>query len=156
MVSSRAPTSIATSYPTDPLEGLPLLYRDGGMTIADGKPAIPVPVGRTVGGTTVINSGTCFRAPREVLADWANREGVGWAMSSTRCMRRRRRYLRSRRSTPERWGGTASSAWRAHRPSARAAARSAGTRALACSAARVPWAARLRQACVPSPTCRGR
>ncbi len=67
------------SYPTDPLDGLPLLYRDGGMTIAAGKPAIPVPVGRTVGGTTVINSGTCFRAPREVLAEWSEREGIAWA-----------------------------------------------------------------------------
>jgi choline dehydrogenase-like flavoprotein len=66
------------SYPTDVLEGLPLLYRDGGMTVAAGKPAIPVPVGRTVGGTTVINSGTCFRAPREVLAEWREREGIDW------------------------------------------------------------------------------
>ena len=67
------------TYPTDPLQGLPLLYRDGGMTIATGKPAIPVPVGRTVGGTTVINSGTCFRAPREVVDEWREREGVEWA-----------------------------------------------------------------------------
>ena len=66
-------------YPSDPLEAMPLFYRDGGMTIALGKPAIPVPVGRTVGGTTVINSGTCFRAPREVLEEWRHREGVGWA-----------------------------------------------------------------------------
>ena len=43
------------------------LYRDGGLTIAEGRPAIPVPVGRAVGGTTVINSGTCFRAPEHVL-----------------------------------------------------------------------------------------
>ena len=61
------------SYPTDPLEALPLLYRDGGLTIATGKPAIPVPVGRAVGGTTVINSGTCFRAPEEVLRRVARR-----------------------------------------------------------------------------------
>jgi choline dehydrogenase-like flavoprotein len=66
------------SYPSDPLDGLPLLYRDGGMTIASGKPAIPVPVGRTVGGTTVINSGTCFRAPDEVLYEWRD-AGVSWA-----------------------------------------------------------------------------
>ena len=66
-------------YPTDTLEGLPLMYRDGGMTVATGRPAIPVPVGRTVGGTTVINSGTCFRAPAEVLTDWRDRAGVPWA-----------------------------------------------------------------------------
>jgi choline dehydrogenase-like flavoprotein len=67
------------SYPTDPIEGLPLMYRDGGLTIAAGRPAIPVPVGRTVGGTTVINSGTCFRAPEEVLEEWAAEDGIGWA-----------------------------------------------------------------------------
>ena len=55
------------------------MYRDGGLTIATGKPAIPIPVGRTVGGTTVINSGTCFRAPEEVLSEWAERDGIDWA-----------------------------------------------------------------------------
>jgi choline dehydrogenase-like flavoprotein len=78
MVLESGPYVDRDSYPTDPLDGLPLLYRDGGMTIAMGKPAIPVPVGRTVGGTTVINSGTCFRAPREVLHDWRERAGIDW------------------------------------------------------------------------------
>ena len=79
MVLESGPYVDHTTYPTDPLEGLPLLYRDGGMTIATGKPAIPVPVGRTVGGTTVINSGTCFRAPDEVIEDWREAQGVEWA-----------------------------------------------------------------------------
>jgi choline dehydrogenase-like flavoprotein len=78
LVLESGPYVDRRSYPTDPLEGLPLLYRDGGMTIASGKPAIPVPVGRTVGGTTVINSGTCFRAPREVLGEWRE-QGIDWA-----------------------------------------------------------------------------
>jgi len=67
------------SYPADPLEAIATLYRDGGLTIAEGRPAIPVPVGRAVGGTTVVNSGTCFRAPDPVLAEWRERFGVGWA-----------------------------------------------------------------------------
>jgi choline dehydrogenase-like flavoprotein len=79
LVLESGPYVDKTSYPTDPLDGLPLLYRDGGMTIAMGRPAIPIPVGRTVGGTTVINSGTCFRAPAEVLEDWREQEGVAWA-----------------------------------------------------------------------------
>jgi choline dehydrogenase-like flavoprotein len=79
MVLESGPYVDHTSYPTDPLDGLPLLYRDGGMTIASGKPAIPIPVGRTVGGTTVINSGTCFRAPREVLDEWREVGGIDWA-----------------------------------------------------------------------------
>ncbi|HEY7121266.1 MAG TPA: GMC family oxidoreductase [Solirubrobacterales bacterium] len=79
MVLESGPYIDQATYPSDPLEGLPLFYRDGGMTIAMGKPAIPIPVGRTVGGTTVINSGTCFRAPRQVLEEWRDREGVDWA-----------------------------------------------------------------------------
>src|SRR4051794_30121636 len=79
LVLESGPYVDRNGYPTDPLEAMPLFYRDGGMTIATGKPAIPVPVGRTVGGTTVINSGTCFRAPREVLEEWRDAEGVPWA-----------------------------------------------------------------------------
>lgn len=67
------------SYPEEPLEALTALYRDGGLTVADGLPAIPTPVGRAVGGTTVVNSGTCFRAPREVLDQWRERAGISWA-----------------------------------------------------------------------------
>ena len=67
------------SYPEEPLEALSTLYRDGGLTVATGRPSIPTPVGRAVGGTTVINSGTCLRAPERVLADWARRHGIAWA-----------------------------------------------------------------------------
>jgi choline dehydrogenase-like flavoprotein len=68
-----------TSYPEDPLEALESLYRDNGLTIAEGRPAIPVPIGRAVGGTTVINSGTCFRAPEHVLRSWQEELGIEWA-----------------------------------------------------------------------------
>jgi choline dehydrogenase-like flavoprotein len=67
------------SYPSDPLEAIASLYRDGGLTIAEGRPPIPIPVARAVGGTTVINSGTCFRAPDSVLEDWRERFGIEWA-----------------------------------------------------------------------------
>jgi hypothetical protein len=53
-----------------PLEMTALLYRDLGMTTAIGRVGIPVPIGRTVGGTTTINSGTCFRVPEHVLGSW--------------------------------------------------------------------------------------
>src|SRR5262249_27663016 len=43
------------------------------------RPPIPVPVARVIGGTTVINSGTCFRAPDPVLEDWRTRFGIDWA-----------------------------------------------------------------------------
>ena len=69
----------ARSYTTDPLEALPRLYRDSGFTVAEGRPAIPLPVGRCVGGTTVVNSGTCLRTPAEVLEKWRERFGIAWA-----------------------------------------------------------------------------
>jgi choline dehydrogenase-like flavoprotein len=68
------------TYPDDPVAALTALYRDGGLTIAEGRPAVPIPVGRAVGGTTVINSGTCLRAPERVLQRWRSEHGVEWAM----------------------------------------------------------------------------
>jgi choline dehydrogenase-like flavoprotein len=67
------------NYPDKPLDAIASLYRDGGLTIAEGRPPIPIPVGRAVGGTTVVNSGTCFRAPQPVLEDWRRRFGLDWA-----------------------------------------------------------------------------
>lgn len=46
------------------------LYRNNGATIAFGNTAIPIPIGRSVGGTTTVNSGTCFRAPESTLREW--------------------------------------------------------------------------------------
>jgi len=67
------------NYPEEPVAALRALYRDGGLTVCEGRPAIPTPVGRAVGGTTVINSGTCLRAPGDVLASWVAEHGVEWA-----------------------------------------------------------------------------
>ena len=50
-------------------------YLDGATTLAFGRPSIPLPLGRTVGGTTTINSATCFRTPEGVLDRW-HAEGV--------------------------------------------------------------------------------
>jgi choline dehydrogenase-like flavoprotein len=66
------------TYPGDRLAAIKTLYRGAGLTVATGRPPIVVPVGRVVGGTTVVNSGTCFRAPESVLDDWARRFGIDW------------------------------------------------------------------------------
>jgi len=79
LVLEAGPYMDSSTYPEEPLAALRALYRDGGLTIAEGRPAIPTPVGRAVGGTTVINSGTCFRAPDEVLAGWRDEHGISWA-----------------------------------------------------------------------------
>jgi choline dehydrogenase-like flavoprotein len=52
------------------------LYRDRGLTFALGNTLIPLPVGSTVGGTTTINSGTCYRTPADVQRRWALEHGL--------------------------------------------------------------------------------
>lgn len=53
------------------------LYRRGGSTFSIGNVGIPIPLGQTVGGTTTVNSGTCFRTPDRVLASWRDELGLG-------------------------------------------------------------------------------
>ncbi|MCH6163683.1 GMC family oxidoreductase [Streptomyces marispadix] len=64
-----------------PLDRFGELYRDGGGTIALGNPPVVLPVGRAVGGTTVVNSGTCYRTPERVLARWRDAYGLPLADS---------------------------------------------------------------------------
>lgn len=52
------------------------LYRDHAMTVALGTPLIPVPMGRAVGGTTVINSGTCLRPSPATHERWVREHGL--------------------------------------------------------------------------------
>jgi choline dehydrogenase-like flavoprotein len=52
------------------------LYRDMGATIAMGNVNIPIPIGRSVGGTTTINSGTCYRAPARIFESWQEEHGL--------------------------------------------------------------------------------
>lgn len=53
-----------------PVERMLSHYRDNGLTFAVGSPMISLPMGRVVGGTTTVNSGTCFRTPHDVLDRW--------------------------------------------------------------------------------------
>jgi choline dehydrogenase-like flavoprotein len=60
-----------------PFERLQRFYRDQGMTAAFGRgSAIPLPLGMAVGGTTLINSGSCFRTPDQVLQRWEKDFGI--------------------------------------------------------------------------------
>ncbi|HEX3325094.1 MAG TPA: GMC family oxidoreductase [Solirubrobacterales bacterium] len=92
------------NYPGQPLDAIAALYRDGGLTIAEGRPPIPVPVARTVGGTTVVNSGTCFRAPEPVLEDWRSRFGIEWAENLGPDFAEAEEFLRVTPLDPERMG----------------------------------------------------
>ncbi|WP_231511791.1 GMC family oxidoreductase [Chondromyces apiculatus] len=57
------------------------LYRDHGMTVSLGNLGIPIFSGKAVGGTTVVNSGTCYRAPAQTFAAWREELGLPGEMS---------------------------------------------------------------------------
>ena len=52
------------------------LYRDGGATMALGRPRVLYQEGRVVGGSTVINGGMSWRTPERVLDGWASEHGL--------------------------------------------------------------------------------
>jgi choline dehydrogenase-like flavoprotein len=60
-------------HPIDRYAGL---YRGAGATVALGRPAVILPIGRAVGGTTVVNSGTCYRPPVAVQQRWRDEFGL--------------------------------------------------------------------------------
>ena len=69
----RVPRSALTARPRDMMARL---YRDAGQTVTLGRPPIVIPTGRAVGGTTLVNSGTCFRVPHDVQECWARELGL--------------------------------------------------------------------------------
>ncbi len=59
-----------------PREMTARLYREAGQTATAGNVPIVMPLGSAVGGTTLVNSGTCFRTPAPVLEMWRERFGL--------------------------------------------------------------------------------
>jgi choline dehydrogenase-like flavoprotein len=59
-----------------PLHAFERVYRNGGLTVAygtlPGKPPIPVPLGIGLGGSSLVNSGTCLRADPETFEKFRN------------------------------------------------------------------------------------
>lgn len=64
------------SFDARPREMMGRLYRDAGQLATVGVPPILLPLGRAVGGTTLVNSGTCFRTPARVLERWQREFGL--------------------------------------------------------------------------------
>ncbi len=72
----------ADRYTAEPVDMMTRLYADGGATAAIGRPGVGLPFARLVGGTTVINSGTCFRLPATVVGKWARTTGADLTVDS--------------------------------------------------------------------------
>jgi choline dehydrogenase-like flavoprotein len=104
LVLEAGPYYDRDSYPRDQLEAIQGLYRGSGLTVAAGRPPVVVPVAKVVGGTTVVNSGTCFRAPEAVLDEWAGRFGIDWAPDLDADFAEAEEMLRVQPLDPERMG----------------------------------------------------
>ncbi len=57
-------------FPRSILDSFNKLYRNQGLDTTLGVPAIVLPTGKCLGGTTVINMGTCFRLPEYTHKKW--------------------------------------------------------------------------------------
>ncbi len=60
-----------------PVKGLIDMYRHGGATGTMGNPFISLTLGKCIGGTSTVNSATCFRTPAPVLRKWRDELGLG-------------------------------------------------------------------------------
>ncbi|HUY86061.1 MAG TPA: GMC family oxidoreductase N-terminal domain-containing protein, partial [Acidimicrobiales bacterium] len=67
--------SVSEFRSAHPLDRWASLYRDAGATAALGYPPVVLPIGRGVGGTTLVNSGTCYRPPTKAMLAWRNEAG---------------------------------------------------------------------------------
>ena len=152
-------TTTATTTRATTSTRSPTLYRDAGLTDRRGQARRSrCRSAKVVGGTTVINSGTCFRAPDEVLEDWRER-------ARDRAGRRdldpyfaeAEEFLRVTPLDPERMGRNGQLAMEGAAALGAAAGRSPATPATASSAAPAPSAAgSTPSAACTSATCRAR
>ncbi len=92
-----------------PMTRFQKVARDAGTTQTFSRRPIPLPLGKAVGGSTVINSGTCWRAPDKVLREWESGHGVEAADPETmkRYFDRVERILNIRPAPREVWGRNA-------------------------------------------------
>lgn len=64
-----------SDFRADSAYSLRSLYQGRGTRSLRGNAVIPLPGGRGVGGSTLINSAICFRCPSEILRQWRTEHG---------------------------------------------------------------------------------
>jgi choline dehydrogenase-like flavoprotein len=102
VVLEQGPEHSADEFTASPPQMLARLYRDGGQTVTLGTPPVALPLGRGIGGTTLVNSGTCFRTPPYVLERWREEFGLELDPETLdRCFARVERALSISEVTPE-------------------------------------------------------
>ncbi len=104
----QGPHHSPDGFTARPPQMLARLYRDAGQTLTLGNPPVLLPLGSGLGGTTLVNSGTCFRTPPAVLRAW--REQLGLDIDEREldaCFARVEAALSVSEVTPELAGGNA-------------------------------------------------
>jgi choline dehydrogenase-like flavoprotein len=66
-------------FSSEDAAAIPLLWDQFGLRAASGDTEFPIPGARALGGSTIINSGICFRAPQKVTDEWVHDRGIDWA-----------------------------------------------------------------------------
>jgi choline dehydrogenase-like flavoprotein len=114
VVLEQGPHHDADRFSARPVEMMTALYRDGGQGVTLGTPPILLPLGRGIGGTTLVNSGTCFRTPPAVLERWQHEYGLHelTVQELDPCFARVERALSVAEVTPELAGANAAVARR--------------------------------------------
>jgi choline dehydrogenase-like flavoprotein len=113
VVIEQGPEHDPDRFTARPPQMMARLYRDGGQTVTLGSPPIGLPLGSGLGGTTLVNSGTCFRTPAHVLERWRSEFGLELDEQSLRpCFERVEQALSVAEVTPELAGNNAAVARR--------------------------------------------
>ncbi|MHB8895021.1 MAG: GMC family oxidoreductase N-terminal domain-containing protein, partial [Candidatus Geothermincolia bacterium] len=60
----------------NPIEAFKRMYRDAGQTMTLGVPFVLLPMGKALGGSTTVNSGTSLRMLRPYLKKWQTVYGL--------------------------------------------------------------------------------
>ncbi len=117
VVLEQGPRHDADDFSARPVEMMAHLYRDGGQGMTLGSPPILLPLGSGLGGTTLVNSGTCFRTPPAVLERWQREYGLRELSADLLdpCFARVERALSVTEVTPELAGANAAVARRGAR-----------------------------------------
>lgn len=109
----QGPEHSADEFTARPPQMLARLYRDGGQLVTLGNPPVGLPLGSGIGGSTLINSGTCFRTPAHVLDRWRSEFGLELDDAVLdRCFSRVERSLSVAEVSPELAGNNAAVARR--------------------------------------------